>query len=87
MAEQQVTLYAISTCSHCRAVKALLDELNADFEVIDVDLLDPSERKTVLEQVKQYNARVSFPTTIIGDKVIVGDKIDQIKEALKSVTA
>jgi len=36
-----------------------------------------------LEKVKQVNDRVSFPTTVIGDDVIVGFKADRIKKALE----
>jgi len=32
--------------------------------------------------VRKLNPRCSFPTIIIGDKVIVGHKEDEIKEAL-----
>jgi hypothetical protein len=32
--------------------------------------------------VKKWNPNCSFPTIIIGDKVIVGFKKDEIKEAL-----
>jgi hypothetical protein len=47
-----------------------------------VDLLQGEERKAILEDVKKLNPRCSFPTIIIGDKVIVGFKENEIKEAL-----
>jgi hypothetical protein len=47
-----------------------------------VDLLEGDERRAILEDVKKFNPRCSFPTIIIGEKVIVGYKEDEIKEAL-----
>jgi len=82
MTAAHVKLYALSTCSHCRSVKRLLEKEGADFEAVDVDLLEKEERKAVLEEVKQYNERVSFPTTVIGDTVIVGNKGERIRKAL-----
>jgi glutaredoxin len=45
-------------------------------------LLEGEERKAIIEDVKRFNPRCSFPTIIIGDKVIVGFKEKEIKEAL-----
>jgi glutaredoxin len=47
-----------------------------------VDELQGDERKAIIEDVKKFNPRCSFPTIIIGDKVIVGFKEKEIKEAL-----
>jgi hypothetical protein len=49
---------------------------------VDVDLLEGEERKAILEDVKKFNPRCSFPTIIIGDTVIVGYKEEEIREAL-----
>jgi glutaredoxin len=53
------------------------------YEFIDVDQLEGEERKAILEDVKKFNPRCSFPTIIIGDRVIVGFKEDEIREALE----
>jgi glutaredoxin-like protein NrdH len=83
MAEQDnVKIYSISTCSHCKATKRLLDECTIKYEFTDVDLLQGKERTAILEDVKKFNPRCSFPTIIIGDKVIIGYKEKEIKEAL-----
>jgi glutaredoxin-like protein NrdH len=47
-----------------------------------VDKLEGDERKKVLEEIRQINPNCSFPTIIIGDKIIVGFRADEIKEAL-----
>jgi glutaredoxin-like protein NrdH len=75
-------LYTLSTCSHCKATKRLLDDCRVQYEFTDVDLLAGDERQAILEDVRKLNPRCSFPTIIVGDKVIVGYKEDEIKEAL-----
>jgi glutaredoxin len=52
------------------------------YDFVDVDLLEGEERKAILEDVKKINPKCSFPTIIIGDKVIVGFKENEIREAL-----
>ena len=44
--------------------------------------MNDDERKAILEDVKKFNPKCSFPTIIIGEKVIVGFKEKEIKEAL-----
>jgi glutaredoxin-like protein NrdH len=76
-------LFALSTCSHCKAVKNLLSNYNIDVDVVNIDDLENDDRKDALAEVKRYNERISFPTTVIGDEVIVGYKADRIKKALQ----
>ncbi|MBW1980448.1 MAG: glutaredoxin family protein [Deltaproteobacteria bacterium] len=80
--DNAVKLYSLSTCSHCKATKKLLDECTIQYEVTDVDLLKGKERRAILEDVKKFNPNCSFPTVIIGDKVIVGYREQEIREAL-----
>jgi glutaredoxin-like protein NrdH len=79
----KVKLFALSTCSHCKAVKNLLADHNIDVDVVNIDDLESDDRKEALAEVKRYNERVSFPTTVIGDEVIVGYKAGRIKKALQ----
>ena len=78
----KVKIYTLSTCSHCKATKRLLDECTVKYEFTDVDLLSGEERVAVLEEVKKFNPQCSFPTIIIGDQVIVGFQEDKIRKAL-----
>jgi glutaredoxin-like protein NrdH len=80
--DKKVKLYSLSTCSHCKATKRLLNECEVQYDFTDVDLLKGDERRAILEDVKKLNPACSFPTIIIGDRVIVGYKEDEIKEAL-----
>jgi len=80
--QKHVNIYTLSTCSHCKATKTFLNDCAVEYDFTDVDLLHGEERAAILEDVKRWNPRCSFPTIIIGDKVIVGYKEDEIKEAL-----
>lgn len=79
---QEVTIYTLSTCGHCKAAKKFLEENNIEYSYSDVDQLHGEERTAILEEVKKINPRLSFPTIIIGDNIIVGFKEGEIKEAL-----
>jgi len=80
--QKPVKIYTLSTCVHCKAAKKLLNECTVPYDFIDVDLLAGEELKAVLEDVKKFNPECSFPTIIIGDKVIVGFKENEIRMAL-----
>ncbi len=82
MSTPNVKLYTLSTCSHCKSTKHLLNQNNIGYDFVDLDLLAGEERKTVLDEVKKVNPRCTFPTILIGDRVIVGFKEDEIREAL-----
>lgn len=80
--QKPVKIYTLSTCSHCKATKKLLDDCRVKYEFTDVDLLDQEERTAILADVKKLNPRCSFPTIVIGDKIIIGYQEDEIKDAL-----
>jgi glutaredoxin-like protein NrdH len=82
MSDNPVKIYSLSTCSHCKSTKKFLSDCTVMYDFIDVDLLEGEERKAILEDVKKFNPKCSFPTIIIGDKVIVGFKENEIREAL-----
>jgi glutaredoxin-like protein NrdH len=82
MEQCDVKLYALSTCSHCRDTKDLLNHCNISYDCVDIDTLEPEKRKKVIEEVKKLNPACSLPTLVVGDKVVVGFREDKIKEAL-----
>lgn len=77
-----VKLYALSTCSHCMRTKKFLQDCGTEVQIIDVDLLAGEERATVIDEVRRLNPDVSFPTIVIGDKIVVGFNESKLKEAL-----
>lgn len=80
--EGKIRMYTLSTCSHCKAAKRFLEDNGIAYDYRDVDLLGPADRAAVLEDVKKLNPRLSFPTIVIGETVIVGFKEKEIREAL-----
>ncbi|HYA13898.1 MAG TPA: glutaredoxin family protein [Syntrophales bacterium] len=77
-----IKLYTLSTCSHCKSTKKFLDECKVQYEFTDVDLLSDEEKKLIMEDVRKLNPDCTFPTIIIGDKVIVGFEEKKIRKAL-----
>lgn len=77
-----VKMYTLSTCSHCKSTKKFLDECAVHYEFTDVDLLAGEEREFIIEEVMKLNKKCSFPTIIIGEKVIIGFRENEIREAL-----
>ena len=80
--QKTVKMYTLSTCSHCRAAKTFMASLGIKYDYVDVDLLEGSARAAALEEVKKLNPQCSFPTILIGDTVVVGNREDKIREAL-----
>jgi glutaredoxin len=78
-----IRLFALSTCIWCKKTRELLEELDVEFEYIYIDLLSGDEKASAVDEVEKYNPRVSFPTLIIDDEVIVGFKEDRIREILE----
>lgn len=80
----KIILYALSTCVWCKKTKNLLKKLDVDFSFIYVDKLDGEDKEKIMEEVKKYNPRTSFPTVVLNDeKVITGFKENEIIEALE----
>jgi glutaredoxin len=79
---EECKLYSLSTCSHCKSCKRFLGECGIEFEFTDVDLLPDQERNEVIEEIKRLTAKCAFPTIVIGNRVIVGFREDEIREAL-----
>jgi len=78
-----IVLYALSTCVHCKKTKELLNELGVAYRYLFVDKLPEDELNEVYDEMKKYNPVGSFPTTVIrGKTVIVGSRLDEIREAV-----
>ena len=75
-------VYALSTCSHCKATKRLLSECEVEYKSIDVDELFGEDRRAILSDIRELNPKCSFPTIKINDTVIVGYHEKKIREAL-----
>ena len=82
MNQPKIKLYALTTCEYCQSLKRMLTGFALEHEVIELDVLTWDERTKAIEELKKVNPACSFPTTVIGDKVIVGPKIQEIKQTL-----
>jgi glutaredoxin-like protein NrdH len=77
-----IKMFTLSTCGHCKHTKKYFSDNGIPYEYIDVDLLQGQERTDTIEKVKTYNPNCSFPTILIGNRVVVGFRENEIKEAL-----
>jgi glutaredoxin-like protein NrdH len=80
---KKVMLYALSTCAWCKKTRRLLDENNVEYDYVYVDLLKGYERDQVLETVRKWNPRCTFPTVVVDDaEVVAGFKEERLREVL-----
>jgi glutaredoxin-like protein NrdH len=79
---EMVRMYTLSTCGHCKAAKKFLKDHGVASQCTDVDLLTGDERKAMIEEVKKFNPACSFPTILIGERVIIGFNEEAIRKAL-----
>lgn len=81
-----VLLFALSTCGWCKKTRMLLEDLKVGYDYIYVDLTAGPEREEAVENLKQFNPDVSFPTIVINDSdVIVGFEQEQIESKLGNI--
>ena len=79
-----IKIYSLSTCEHCMRAKEYLDEHNIAYDDVHVDWLIGPKRNEVMYTLSKINASLSFPTLVIGDKVIIGFRPEEIEAALKA---
>jgi len=80
----KAVLYALSTCGWCKKTRMLPEDLNVEYSYIYVDLLEGEEREEIIEQMKEWNSQLSFPTLVINDEeTIIGFDEEGIREAFQ----
>lgn len=79
----KVVLYALSTCGWCKKTRMLIEDLDVEYDYIYVDLLEGDERQEIIEQIKEWNPQLSFPTIVLNDEeTIVGFNEEKVRESL-----
>ena len=78
----KITLYTLSTCSHCLRTKRFFKDNGIETEIIDVDLLTGVERERIMNEVRKLNPDCSFPTICIDEDVIVGFNEEKLRKVL-----
>jgi glutaredoxin-like protein NrdH len=79
----EIKVYALSTCHHCAAAKEYLDARAIPYDCVYVDRLYAEERNETMPILRKLNPALSFPTIVIGDRVIAGFIREEIEDALK----
>ena len=79
-----IKVYALSTCVHCKHAKEFLEEKHIPYDCVHVDFLSGEERAKIMDIVRKLNPALSFPTIVIGDKVIVGFRRDELLTMLEN---
>ena len=80
-----IVLYSLQACAHCKDMKKYLEQSNLSFKTIYVDMLLGEDRSKTLRQLRRINPSVSFPTLVVGERIIIGFKKDDIDAALKTL--
>ena len=78
----KITLYTLSTCSHCLRTKRFFKDNGFETEIVDVDLLSGPERERVMSEVRKLNPDCSFPTICIDEDVIIGFNEEKLRKIL-----
>ena len=77
-------MYALTTCLHCKNTKKFLEENHYDVTVIHLDDYCDAQRAELMEKVRKYNPRGTFPVVLMPNgKVIVGFRKTLLEEAMK----
>ncbi len=84
MSEKKIVLFALSTCPACKKTKKLMQEMGVEAVIIDLDTIDRDSRNKLLDEMRKYNPKETFPTLVVdgGKKVVVGYGEEEIREAL-----
>lgn len=78
-----IKLYALSTCGHCRQAKDYFEEHGIEYDCVHVDWLYGPERNEVIQILNKYAMNPAFPTIVIGDKVVVGFRPEEVEAILQ----
>lgn len=84
---KKIKIYALSTCIWCKKTIDYFTEKGIPFEHIYVDLLEDEERKLIKEELGKFNPERSYPTIVIGHKVIIGFKQNDFEKELQDEEA
>ena len=73
MADQNVTIFTLSTCMWCKKCKRFLEEKNVKYKYIDVDQIPYSDKAQILDHLRtKYDERVSYPFLVCDAGHVVG---------------
>ena len=77
-------MFALTSCRHCRKTREFLDENKVKYHLVYVDQYPGEVRSQLMDKVRTFNPRGSFPTFVMpGGKVVVGFREQLLREALR----
>lgn len=77
-------LYDLTTCRHCARLQEFLTLHGIEYNDVVVDRYIGKARKQIVEKLKSYNPRASFPTAVFPDgTVIVGYRETLLLEVIE----
>lgn len=77
-------LYDLTTCRHCARLQEFLTLHGIEYNDVVVDKYIGKARKQIVEKLKSYNPRASFPTAVFPDgTVIVGYRETLLLEVIE----
>lgn len=81
---QNVYLYGLSYCGHCKEGQALLEEMGIPFKMTLIDTLDADIRRPALKRFRDmYGKHVPYPVLEVDGEYLFGFDPDAWKEHLK----
>lgn len=60
-----------------------LDQHRIEFSFVNVDELEGAARREMVKEVKEFNKRCTFPTLVVGERVVVGFKEAEVRDTLR----
>ncbi|WYZ46771.1 hypothetical protein EsH8_IX_000996 [Colletotrichum jinshuiense] len=69
--DNKVVVFSKSYCPYCRATKSVLDELNADYEVLELDQID--DGSAIQDALQEITGQRTVPNSFISQKHIGGN--------------
>jgi glutaredoxin-like protein NrdH len=81
--KNKVLMYAISTCGWCKRAKRMLNDMNVEYEYIDIDLCSIEDKERIREEITRRGGRLLYPTIIINDEILLTNPTEkEVIEAL-----
>ena len=81
--EEDILVFALSTCMWCKKCKRFLNEEGMKYRYIDVDKIDPGDKMKLLEHLRTtYEDRISYPFFTCKSGHVVGYDPKQYKKLL-----
>jgi glutaredoxin-like protein NrdH len=81
--KHNVLMYAISTCGWCKRAKRMLNDMNVEFEYIDIDLCSQEDKEKIRMDISRRGRRLLYPTIIINDEILLTNPTEkELREAL-----